>query len=307
MPFVYDYIVVGAGPAGCICAGELKKKGYTVCVLERQAPDHRKVCGDGISDVCVRLLREIDFPVKAFAQAGAVKIRTYIHYIHGKKYCDNTADSHKVAYGLGRHKTDGVFQAYLKEQLGVDIHYNTKAEEIRSAHQGYEVGGFLGRKIVLAGGASARIRLDGQDFLVPDAARPVGVSAILRAEKTDEPYFMFDYKDEYRGTYGWIFSVGENEYNVGLWLKEDRDSLTVRFREFMDTRVREYLGSDYEIIRRPMGAVMGIGAAGTLRHDDIFVIGDAANTSNPRDGEGISLAVKDALALTSSLPRKDEV
>ena len=57
MPFVYDYIVVGAGPAGCICAGELKKKGYTVCALERQAPDHRKVCGDGISDVCVRLLR----------------------------------------------------------------------------------------------------------------------------------------------------------------------------------------------------------------------------------------------------------
>ena len=37
------------------------------------------------------------------------------------------------------------------------------------------------------------------------------------------------------------------------------------------------------------------------------MIGDAANTSNPKDGEGISLAVKDALALTASLPQKDEV
>ena len=50
---MYDYIVVGAGPAGCVCAGELKKKNYSVCVLEKQPEHYRKVCGDGISYVCV--------------------------------------------------------------------------------------------------------------------------------------------------------------------------------------------------------------------------------------------------------------
>lgn len=33
---MYDYIIVGAGPAGCVCAGELKRKNYSVCVLETQ-------------------------------------------------------------------------------------------------------------------------------------------------------------------------------------------------------------------------------------------------------------------------------
>jgi len=109
------------------------------------------------------------------------------------------------------------------------------------------------------------------------------------------------YYIEYRGTYGWIFSVGEREYNVGLWLKDDKGSLVAKFQEFLETRVREYLGSDYEWIRRPKGAVMGIGEKRSTYNDSIFFIGDAANTSNEKDGEGISLAVKDALTLTNSL------
>ena len=54
---MYDYIIVGAGPAGCVCAGELKRKNYSVCVLEKQPEHYRKVCGDGISYVCVQALR----------------------------------------------------------------------------------------------------------------------------------------------------------------------------------------------------------------------------------------------------------
>ena len=86
---MYDYIIVGAGPAGCVCAGELKRKNYSVCVLEKQPEHYRKVCGDGISYVCVQALRSIDFPIESLMDAGAVKIQRCMRTgseITGKKH-----------------------------------------------------------------------------------------------------------------------------------------------------------------------------------------------------------------------------
>lgn len=46
---------------------------------------------------------------------------------------------------------------------------------------------------------------------------------------------------------------------------------------------------------------MGIGNRRVHTDDSIVYLGDASNTSNPEDGEGISLAVKDALDFTGGL------
>lgn len=292
---VYDYIVVGAGPAGCICARELKKINYSVCVLEKQSVNYRKVCGDGISHACVQTLKSINFPIEDFVNAGAVKIKRYIHYVDGRIYQDRIEEHNKEAYGLARNKIDSVFRQYCTKGLDLGIRYNMNVKEIKSKKQGYEVCGIRTKKIILATGASARIKIDGNDLISPDADSPVGISAILHSNTSEIPFFMFDYKEEYKGTYGWIFSVGEREYNVGLWLKTDKDSLRTKFNQFMETRVKEYFGDNYQLIRKPRGAIMGIGNKRADYNDSVIYIGDASNSSNPENGEGISLAIKDAL------------
>mgnify|MGYP002543404412 FL=1 len=124
---MYDYIIVGAGPAGCVCAGELKRKNYSVCVLEKQPEHYRKVCGDGISYVCVQALRSIDFPIESLMDAGAVKIQRYIHYVNGKMYEDRIGDYGKEAYGLARDKTDAAFRQYFIKDRDIPLYYNRNA------------------------------------------------------------------------------------------------------------------------------------------------------------------------------------
>ena len=293
----YDFIVIGAGPAGCVCAGELKKRGYRVCVLEKHEPGYRKVCGDGIGYECVKALRSVGFPAEAFARAGAVRISRYIHYIDGEMYTDRLTEHGKEAYGMGRDKTDSVFRQYLTDALGVPILFKTDGRDVRRIGGCYEVCGLKSRGIIIAAGASGRILLDGEPLTRQDSSRPVGISGIVQARRTEEPFFMFDYREEYKGTYSWIFSTGEGEYNVGLWLKSDRETLRAKFELFLKTRVMEYLGGAFEWRHRPRGAVLAIGERPKERNDAVLFVGDAANTTNTRDGEGLSMAVKDALAL----------
>ena len=303
----YDYVIVGAGPAGCVCAAELVKKGYSVCVFEKYEKGHRKVCGDGISHVCLNTLRSIDFPVEKFMEAGAVKIKKYIHYLEGRKYVDELETHKKEALGLARNKTDLVFQNYITDQYKVPVFYRTEVTDIHTLGDGYMVRDVYARRLVIASGTGAVIRLDGHTVTRPNTHLPFGISTIVRAKECSEPFFLFDYDTDYHGTYAWIFCIGKNEYNIGLWLKSDVKQLKSKLSAFMATRVREYLGEEIQIMRRPRGAWMGIGERVRNVHTSIDLIGDAAYTSNPADGEGISLAVKDAAAYAEQVKDREQL
>lgn len=309
----YDYLVIGAGPAGCIVAGELKKAGYAVGVLEKHNEDYRKICGDGVASVTITTLRKIGFPIDYFDKFKALKIHRFIILREDEKgntsYMEEIQEEKgKLVYGLARNNTDGLFRRYLTKDIGVEVFYNNPVTNIVSLSNSidtpmYDVNGYLTRRVIIAAGSSARILLNGKIIVSPNPSNPVGVSAILRAENVKDPYFLFDYKKHYNGTYGWLFCVGDNEYNAGLWLKTDKNTINKEFNMFLNSRVKEYLGPDYDVIRKPMGVIMGIGERRTHYSDSIFIIGDSANTSNPVDGEGISRAISDALDFVDSIKK----
>lgn len=116
-------------------------------------------------------------------------------------------------------------------------------------------------------------------------------------------YFLFNFKREYHSTYGWLFCVGDGEYNAGLWLKDGKTHIKEAFNRFLDTRVKEYLGPDFEVVRNTRGVIMGIGEKRSHYSDSVFIIGDSANASNPVDGEGISKAFLDALELVKIIKK----
>ncbi len=307
----YDFLVIGAGPAGCIVAAELKKMGKAVCVLEKEPENYRKVCGDGISFAAIKALKIIGFPLEYFEEADAVKIHKFIFLREDDEghedYSEEIQEEKgKLVYGLARNKTDAVFRRYLTENAGVEIKYENNVDNIvtsaaADSHLVYEINGLQAENIIISAGSSARIKLDGKLVVSPDVENPVGVSAIIRADNSAEPFFLFDFKKKYNGTYGWLFSVGDREYNAGLWLKTDRSHIKEYFHRFLDARVKEYLGTDFEIVCNTRGVIMGIGEKRSHYSDSVFIIGDTSNTSNPVDGEGISKAVLDAVELVSYL------
>ena len=74
MPHAHDVIVVGAGPAGAVCATELARHGWHVLVLERARQPRFKTCGGGLvgrSDGFVSWQRVADLrPSFASAETG---------------------------------------------------------------------------------------------------------------------------------------------------------------------------------------------------------------------------------------------
>lgn len=284
----FDVIIIGAGPAGCFAATELKRKGCSVCILEKEEQGHRKVCGDGLSMTAIEVLRLMNFPIERIVQKGAFKIERYYYYT-GNKLIKKEID--KPAYCLARNITDELFQDYAKNDFNIPFRYASEVKNILRIENWYIVNGFYGKKVIVASGANSQIMLDGQPFLCIDSSKPVGISCIIKGKTLDKGFFLFDYDSVYDGTYAWIFSLGNDLYNVGLWRKTECNNLKPQLSDFIKRRCPEWIGKEYEIVRPIKGAFMGIGTSVESNVDGIFFVGDIANTSNEMDGEGISKAI----------------
>ncbi|MES2689444.1 MAG: FAD-binding protein, partial [Bacteroidota bacterium] len=56
----FDVIILGAGPAGSTCTIALQHSGLKVALLEKETFPRDKICGDAVSSVTKRVLRQID-------------------------------------------------------------------------------------------------------------------------------------------------------------------------------------------------------------------------------------------------------
>lgn len=284
----YDYIIIGAGPAGCFSAAMLAQKGYDVCILEKNSKGYRKVCGDGISVRATDVLKKAGFPMEKLLSAGAVKIDSVYTMRDNEKKFFSLKENGLTAFALSRDKTDSLFREYCQEQ-GAEIHYNIKASEIERIEDGFSICGFKARNAVIATGAAGNIFLDGKKIL-PSAEKPIGVSMIVKGKTSSENFYFFDYAEEYGGTYSWIFTLGNDLYNIGLWLKTDKKRLKEYFDSFCRNRAVQICG-DFETVCPARYSVMGIGKKVECDEKGIYILGDAANTSSSDDGEGISSAI----------------
>ena len=298
---IYDHIVIGAGPAGCFAAAMLAKKGYDVCVLEKRSRDYVKVCGDGISVRATEVLRKTGFPLEKLVKAGAVRIDNIYEIRNGTHKQIDLRGNRLLAFALPRVKTDALFREYCAAS-GAEIIYDSGAAEIERQGDNYSVCGRTAREIVVAIGAGSNVTLDGKKLL-PSVQRPLGVSMIIRGDSAPEGFYLFDYAPELSGTYSWIFTIGRDIYNVGLWLKSGKSSIRERFQDFCREKVGLVCG-EYSVISGERYAVMGIGEPVLSPEKKIHILGDASNTSSASDGEGISRAVISAARFAEKYQEK---
>ena len=298
---MYDFIIIGAGPAGCFAASELAKAGYSVCIVEKTCRGYRKVCGDGLNSICTEILRMMDFPMENLLKAGAVPIHTTYLYHDDVFQQISMKQQHKEAYGLSRNLTDMLFQEYVTTSFEVPILYQTKITYINRKDGLFYIGDLKCKAVIIASGVSTSIYIDNIKLCQNFSSLPVGVSMIVEGKPNDENYFLFDYSSKYHGTYAWIFSIGKNQYNIGLWLKQDKKNIRNLFTSFYETRVRQWLGGNINVIEPLRGSYMGIGISNLKVINGIYVIGDAALTANSEDGEGISKAILSAKHTISSI------
>src|SRR5689334_4098914 len=67
-----DVAVIGAGPAGCIAAYALAKKGWDVTLIEQHRFPRDKVCGESLSALGIEVLRRMGLEKQIAALGPAI-------------------------------------------------------------------------------------------------------------------------------------------------------------------------------------------------------------------------------------------
>ncbi|UCD07776.1 MAG: NAD(P)/FAD-dependent oxidoreductase [Candidatus Aenigmatarchaeota archaeon] len=292
---MYDVIIVGAGPGGCITAKTLEDSGLKVCVLDRKPKNliGEKVCGDAIGKHHLDFLNRkvgLGYPEEELK----TKIRGVKIFSPDRKTFFTT-ETREGGYTINRL----LFGQRLISELG-DV--NLLADT--------DVVGIKGRDVI--------IRREGkvdkiQAGVLVDAS---GMQAVIRRQ-IDSPYIekdidkrdiaichreIRDYRfedqeychiyldqDMSSGGYIWVFPEGGHT-NIGLGVKypinpKERFYHYIKGKPFEDSKIIN-AGGGAVPVRRTIDSVVAF-----QNSLGFMFIGDAACQANPIHGGGIGQAM----------------
>ena len=280
-----DVAIIGSGPAGLSCAIKLALEGQQVDVYERRAKLDDKVCGDGLSVECIKVLSELNITTDNLISIGAKPIkRKFELYDYGQfeKIYPLTC------LGLPRIKLDNYLYK-LATNLGVRFHFSYNVNNLNKTENGYIINGEIKTKyLVLACGiASSLVKEIKEDIPLGISSRVVGTSERLHSDA-----FYFKYAPKYGSGYAWVFPVGDNLWNIGVFNGDKKEEIKQTYKEFEEILFKEFIKFErYD--RIPGGAFIGA----SLQDVDIDenAIGDAGYKAIYSSGEGVTFAIKSGI------------
>ena len=148
---VYDYIVVGSGIAGNVCAYLLKKKGKKCLILEKDLIRKEKIWGGGIPYKAIKKLSDIGMDITHLLSEDISLIKGDCSFYADRSVKDRYV-SGEAAVGCKRILLD----EFLLEQAilsGVEIKRGEHVTSISKSDGLYNINGYFSNDIVVASGA----------------------------------------------------------------------------------------------------------------------------------------------------------
>lgn len=283
----YDYIIVGSGVAGNVCAFELQKKGYSCLIVEKNNNRCEKICGGGIPYKALHRLQEIGMNLDALYDKDVACIGGDIIHSDGKQV-ETVYDSGRNALGCRRVDFD-TFLFSEAQKLGADIYWGVNVNKIDCSKNGYMIDKFYSRKVVIAAGARG---LENKYY----KGQSIGVSTQIVGESTyPSDRFTYFYLSDTADKYFWIFPVGKNIWNIGLWSMVPEQSMRETFSRCWNRYIEPAFRA-YNVLQSPRAEFCGNVAVNIIESIACDAIGDYAGTNNIKNGGGIYKAIKSAIS-----------
>ncbi len=301
---VYDLLVVGAGPGGCIAAKTASRLGLKVLILER-LPRERvgdKVCGDAVGrhhfdelalsypkgDELALRIKGID----VFSPDGEVRFRVEGEGLHG--FMINRLFFGQRLLNEALNAGAELMDKVLVEDVVVKDGY---VVGVRGRRDGFKVE-FKGRLTIDASGYVARLRRRlPREWGFEEVADEDMVSCYREIRLLDGEVEDPDYCKVYLshalapGGYIWVFPKGGRVVNAGLGVQMRSGfpnprilfSKAVLGREGFRGSKLIHGGGGVVPTRRPLNCLVANG---------FMVVGDAACQANPLHGGGIGPSMR---------------
>jgi len=321
---VYDVLVIGGGPAGAAAAYWLAEQGRRVLVVERKRFPRDKTCGDGLTPRAVRQLHDIGLaePLSEYLRYDG--LRSIAHGVTLELAWPEHPDFPPFGYVIRRRDLDEMV-AGQAVKAGATLWPATEAVE-PLVEDGLVTGAMLhnretgaheavrARFLVVADGANSRFgRALGT---VRDRDYPLGmaVRGYFTSPFHDEPWIeshldLRDRDGNHLPGYGWVFPVGDGTVNVGVGLLSTftgwKSINTSKLMDaFVATAPTRWGISPETSCGAPTGGKLPTGGSVMPKTGPTWlVIGDAAGSINPFNGEGIAYAYETGRLAADALER----
>ena len=276
-----DVAVVGAGPAGSVCAYRLATGGASVLLLDRAGFPRDKPCGGGLTG---RALRELPIDVSEVVEAWVDEFEFRLQY--GPTY---RRRSREPLVAMTQRARLDAHLAEAAANAGAEFRDGTRVDAIEQQESG-ELTLRLGAETVVAstviaadganGKAKCQLGLDGQRTLGVALEANVPLTAVEPGRYTDRAVLELA---TLPGGYGWVFPKGDHvNLGVGGW-----ESAGPELRSHLDRLCIEH-GIDTVELRHLRGHRLPLRRRGApLARGRAALVGDAAGLVDPVSGDGM--------------------
>lgn len=301
----FDVIICGAGPAGSTSVLSLKNSNLKIALIDKETFPRDKICGDAVSSVVKRILRQIDPKLETGLLDFAPKTYITKAKLHSPNFNSLTFSFSKTGHCIRRKDFDNwLFEKALSNQnvttfLGSGI--ATAKRENNMSVVALANGITLKAPIVLGcDGAHSVVAKQMAGFKVnrkhySGALRQYYRNVKEVTEDTLEVYFLKGYLPGYF----WIFPLSKNEVNVGFgMLSETIANRKIDLKKSMHSIIHEIPEvadrfAEAIPLEEPKGFGLPLGSKKyALSGEGYLLCGDAASLIDPFSGEGIETAME---------------
>lgn len=277
----FDVIIIGAGPAGIISAKVLKENNINFCILEKNKFPREKLCGGGLTNKTISLLKELNFSLKNLNKTDSNEVRLCNNNLDTKLILNNKiimVDRKEFDFhNLNELKDINIFQ----EENIIDIKENT----IYTNKEKY-----LFKYIIFADGVNGYSRrlIKGRKF-----GFCVEYNSSLKTDKT-----IIDFSIIPSG-YGWVFPKN-NHTTIGLGNFNDKK---FDYKNLLSSFAKKY---NFDIDNSKIkGFHIPIFSKKIYKQSVIdnkyILVGDAASLVDQITGEGIYYALESGRLAAESI------
>ena len=308
--FRTEVLVVGGGPAGSAAGYWLAGHGHDVTIVERKTFPRNKTCGDALTPRAVFQLAEMGLtkPLSRFHHYSGWRATGMGHEMEMEWPSHSIYPQH--GYVVRRRELD---QMVADNAVAAGATLLTGHEAIQPiVERGFVRGATVAvdggatveihaKYVVVADGANSRFGRALGTFRTREWPYGTAIRTYWETPRHAEPWIesALDVKDRNGNPmpgYGWVFPVGDGTVNVGVGLLSTfRDFKSVNTTHLLDEYAHQ-IADRWEIdpaaptVKATSGRIPMGGSVGPNAGPSFLVVGDAAGSVNPFNGDGIDYA-----------------